>query len=126
MDRSRYQVLLNQIATVAALKLSYDDGDLRIHGLSRGEEIVVELHFIDVLLLRIAPEGVRLKLQKELGEAHGLVLTDEQSKLIAWVFDEGMQTRDMSDAKHFLVLIGEEIVDVVSLAEPEITVLQKQ
>lgn len=63
---------------------------------------------------------VRLKLLPELGTERGLVLIVEQSELIAWVLEEGLHTRDMRQAKHFLVFIGEEIVDVVSLSEPEI------
>jgi hypothetical protein len=124
MDRSRYKTRYAQIDAVAALKLTYDDGDLRIQGLDRGASLVVELRFRDVLLTRISPEGVRLRLLPELGTERGLVLTDEQSELITWVLEEGLHTRDMRQAKHFLVFVGEEIVDVVSLSEPNI--LKKQ
>lgn len=117
---NRYKQYYPLLGTVAALKLTYDDGELRIEGLDHVSSRVVELLFRDVLLTRISPEGVRLRLLPELGTERGLVLTDEQSELITWVQEEGLDTRDMRQAKHFLVFIGEEIVDVVSLSEPEV------
>jgi hypothetical protein len=120
MVRIKYKTYFAQIDSVVALKLIYDDGELCIQGLDRECSIVVELRFREVLLTRISPEGVRLRLVPELGPERGLVLTDEQSELISWVREEGLQTRDMRQAKHFLVFVGEEIVDVVSLCEPEI------
>ena len=123
MVENRFKTQYEQIDSVVALKLIYDDGDLRIHGLNREESLVVELHFRDVLLTRISPEGVRLRLLSELGTESGLLIVDEQSELITWVLEEGLRTRDMSKAKHFLVFVGEEIVDVVSLSEPEISAI---
>lgn len=120
MVQSRYKAYFANVDSSVALKLIYDDGDLHIHGLDSKGILVVELHFRDVLLTRISPEGVRLRLLTELGEKSGLVLIDDQSKLIGWVLEEGLRTRDMSQAKHFLVFLGEEIVDVVSLSDPEI------
>jgi hypothetical protein len=117
---SRYKQYYPLLDTVSALKLTYDDGELRIEGLNHVSSQVVELLFHDVLLTRISLEGVRLKLLPELGTERGFVLIDKQSELITWVQEEGLNTRDMSQAKHFLVFAGEEIVDVVSLSEPEI------
>jgi len=122
MVRSRFKTYFARIDSLAALKLIYDDGDLRIQGLDRGSSPVIELRFRDVLLTRISPEGVRLRLLPELGAERDLVITDEESELITWVLEEGLHTRDMRQAKHFLVFVGEEIVDVVSLREPEVHV----
>jgi len=117
---NRYKQYYPLLDTVAALKLTYDDGELRIEGFDHASSRIVELLFRDVLLTRISPEGVRLRLLPELGIERGLVLTDEQSELINWVQEEGLDTRDMRHAKHFLVFVGEELVDVVSLSEPEV------
>ena len=117
----RYKEHFPEVNSVAIMKLVYDDGDLRIEGSDRKRSRVVELHFRDVLLTRITPEGVRVRLLPELAGVRGLVLTDEQSELITWVHDEGLRTRDMREAKHFLVFLPEEIVDVVALSDPEIT-----
>ena len=120
MAQSRYKTYFPQVDSLSALKLIYDDGDLRIQGLDRSESLVVEVRFRDVLLTRIAPEGVRLRVLPELEAVRGFVLTDEQSELITWVHEEGLRTRDMREAKHFLVFFPEEIVDVVALSDPEI------
>ncbi|MDA3832101.1 MAG: hypothetical protein PF495_01760 [Spirochaetales bacterium] len=118
---NRHKQYYPLLATVAALRLTYDDGELRIEGLDHIGSQLVELLFRDVLFTRISPEGGRLRLLLELGTApQGLVLTDEQSELISWIQEEGLDTRDMHQAKHFIIFVGEEIVDVVSLSEPEV------
>ena len=117
----RYKERFPEVHSAEIMKLVYDDGDLRIEGLDRNRSQVIGLRFRDVLLTRIAPEGVRLRLLPELGTQRGLVLTDEQSELTSWVLEEGLGTRNMRDAKHFMVRIGEEIVDVVALSDLEVT-----
>lgn len=119
--KNRYKTHYQPIDSVTALKLIYDDGDLRIQGLDNSEVLVVELHFQDVLLTRICPEEIRLRLLPELEETNGFVFSDQQSELIKWVDQEGLGTRDLSQAKHFLVFAGEEVVDVVALSEPALS-----
>ena len=46
---------------------------------------------------------------------------DEESQLLSWIFEEGLHTRDMKLAKHFIVFVGEEVYDVVSFSEPRIS-----
>jgi hypothetical protein len=122
MAQSRYKTNFAQVdSSVTAVKLIYDDGDLRVQGLDRSGSLVIELHFRDVLLTRVTPEGVRLRLLPELKTVRGFVLTDEQSELITWVHEEGLRTRDMREAKHFLIVFPEEIVDVVALSDPQIS-----
>ena len=121
MERSRYKRWIKQVDSVVALKLVYDDGELRILGLDRASSVTVELYFQDILLIRISPEEVRLRLFQELGTVQSLVLIDEQSELIDWLSEEGLHTRDMRQSKHFIVFIGEEIIDVVSLSKPKVS-----
>jgi hypothetical protein len=121
MDQNRFRKLYADVDGVIALNLIYDDGDLRVQGLDRDSEPLVTLRFSPVLLTRIADEGVRLRLLRELPPMHALVLVDQQSELVSWVFDEGLETRDMRDVRHFMIFIGQEIVDVIAFDEPEIT-----
>jgi hypothetical protein len=119
---NRFKQHFARVDSVSAMKLIYDDGDLRVEGLDRAGSRVFELHFPDVLLTRITDEGLRLRLLPELQTAeHGLVLTDEQSELIPWVHEETLGSRDLRQAKHFLVFAGQEIVDVVALSDPKIS-----
>lgn len=117
---NRYKLYYPFLSTVTNLRLTYDDGDLRIKGIDRSGSQVIELRFRDILLTRILDEGIRLKLLTELGTVRALILIDSQSELLGWLIEESLQTRDIAQAKHFLVLAGEEIVDVVSLSEPDI------
>ncbi|QXP85202.1 hypothetical protein ABZN20_13890 [Methylococcus sp. ANG] len=117
---NRYKTYYPLSKTVGPLRLTYDDGELRIDGLDRDRAQVVEIRFRDVLLTRILDEGIRLRLLQELGTERALILVDEQSELLPWLIEESLRTRDVGKAKHFLVFAGEEIVDVVSLSEPEL------
>ncbi|MDE2150339.1 MAG: hypothetical protein KGJ55_11050 [Gammaproteobacteria bacterium] len=104
------------------MKLVYDDGDLRVQGLDRSAKPLVTLRFLsDVLLIRIVDEGVRLRLLREMPPMRALLLVDQQSELVRWVFDEGLETRDMRDVRHFMIFIGQEIVDVIAFDDPKIT-----
>lgn len=117
---SRFKQLHAQLPSAVVSKVTYDDGELHIHGFDRRGFLVVELRFSDLLLMRLSDEGVRLRLLKELGTTRAFVLLDEQSQLLSWLHNESLQTRDIKNAKHFIVIIGEEIVDVVSMSDPQI------
>jgi hypothetical protein len=117
----RFKQLYKQVGSIAVSKLIYDDGILLIQGFDRHHSLVVEISFPDILTVRISGEGVRLRLIGELDITNSLVLVDEDSQLLTWVLEEGLHTRDMEFAKHFIVLVGEEIYDVVSISEPQIT-----
>jgi hypothetical protein len=105
----------------AVLKLVYDDGDLRVHGLDREGALMIELRFTAVLLTRVVPEDVRLGPQPKLGKNDSWVLIDQQSELVPWLREECLHTRELTEARHFLLFVGEEIVDVVALSDPEIS-----
>ena len=117
----RYRQVIPQHSTISSLKVVYDDGELRIEGLDRHSSPVIALRFVDVLLTRVVEEGVRLHLITDRKREHGFMLRDEQSELITWVREEGLNTRDLRDAKHFVVFAGREIIDVVTFSDPEIS-----
>jgi len=103
---------------VAFSRLLYEDGKSTIQGIDRTGSIVGEVKFDYVLVTRIADEGSRLRLLREIGEDHASILKDEQSELIAWLDEEGLGTRDLMQAKHYIFLLGEDVIDVVALSEP--------
>ncbi|WP_445369971.1 hypothetical protein ACH5Y9_25435 (plasmid) [Methylomonas sp. BW4-1] len=118
---NRYKQLYECDDSIAVSKLIYDDGELLIQGFDRHNSLVVELCFLDILIVRISDEGVRLRLLEELGALKSFVLVDENSQLLTWTLEESLHTRDTRLAKHFIVLVGEEIYDVVSFTEPRIS-----
>ncbi|QGM97938.1 hypothetical protein [Methylocystis parvus] len=99
----------------------YDDGLLRIHGFDRANVAVVEIRFNDALLIRITDEGARLKLWRDLGTMRALILIDQQSDLLNWLFQENFQSRDLGLAKHYIISVGEEVFDIVSISEPYVS-----
>lgn len=119
---NRFKQLYIRNDSVVISKLIYDDGELRIQGFDRHSSLVVEFSFLDILIVRISDEGVRLRLLGELGIVSSLIIVDEESQLISWVLEESLHTRDIRQAKHFIALMGEEIYDVVSFTEPRISV----
>lgn len=119
---NRFKQLYALDNVIAVSKLIYDDGVLLIQGFNRNGSLVVELKFMEILIVRISDEGIRLRLIEELSANNSLFLIDQESQLLSWVFEESLHTRDIRQAKHFIVLMGEEIYDVVSFSEPHILV----
>jgi hypothetical protein len=121
---SRFEVIHARKKLVQSMRLVSDDGLLTIDAIDRNGVVLAKLTFKSPLLVRIADEGARLRLWGELGEMRGLLLLDNESDLPGWVHREGFETRDVSNAKHFIVCAGEEVVDVVSIALPIVEVLE--
>ena len=119
---NKYKERFKQLDGISASRVVYDDGELRIEALNRAGSVVVLLQFYDVLLTRISDEGTQLRLLQELGSNRALVFEVQQSDIVTWLLGESLHTRDLKDAKHFLIFIGEEIVDVISFSEPEISI----
>jgi hypothetical protein len=101
-------------------KVVYDDGTIRIDGYDLAGLLQVRVFFPDLVFVRISDEGVRLRFQQDLDVERSFIVTDEDSPLLAWVAEEGLHTRDMEQARHYIILAGEEIVDVVSFSSPEV------
>jgi hypothetical protein len=118
---TRHKILHPYIPS-AACKATYDDGTLCIEGLNREGLVVLSVSFGSILLFRLMDEGMRLKLLTELSGMRGLLMTDEDSLLTHWISDESCGTRDTSEARHFIVFAGEEILDIVSTGAPTIVV----
>lgn len=101
-------------------KLVYDDGVVSIQGFDGSGKSAVEVSFPDVLLVRVTEEGGRLRLLRIIEDRKALICLHEESELVAWYSDENLSIRDVSDVKHFILLIGEEIIDVLSLSMPSV------
>lgn len=114
----RFEEYYSLHADIMSSHLTYDDGILCIRGLDRAKMAVVEITFNDILLFRGTDEGVRLRLWRDLGMMRALVLIDKQSDIISWFLHESLETRDLTLAKHYIVSVGEEVFDILSISEP--------
>jgi len=119
---TKYDIIEPAQIGITSSKVTFDDGALKIEGFGRGGSLAVEIRLESAILVRIADEGARLRLLQELEGKRGLVLIGADSGLLDWLMHECMQTRDLKEAKHFIVVAGEEIIDVVSFAVPEIEI----
>lgn len=118
---TKYTVLHPYIDT-AACKVIYDDGMLSLDGLDRDGMVVVHIQFGSLLLFRLADEGLRLKLFGELSGTRGVLLYQKDSDLLSWAANESMHTKDPNDFRHFIVLLGEEVIDVISSVAPGVSI----
>lgn len=118
---NRYEKYYSFPVDTTSSQMIYDDGLLRIHGFDRANVAVVEIRFNDALLIRITDEGARLKLWRDLGTMRALILIDQQSDLLNWLFQENFQSRDLGLAKHYIISVGEEVFDIVSISEPYVS-----
>lgn len=116
----RFKVRLPTVEGVVRTLVVYDDGVVRLQAFGRNGDSLVTIRFVGPLMVRIADEGVRLWLLGHLGDMRGTILLDERSELSPWTFDEGLHTRDMSLVRHFILLLGEEVVDVLAFDEPDV------
>jgi hypothetical protein len=118
--KTRFKVLLPTVQGAVRTLVTYDDGEVRLQGLDRNGDSLVTVCFVGPPVVRIADEGVRLRLLEHLGGTRATILIDERSELTPWVFNEGLQTRDMSSLRHFILLLGEEVVDILAFDEPTV------
>lgn len=117
----RYKQYYCSPVRIPSSRLIYDDGFLKIQGLERSGSVLIDFIFEDVLLVRIADEGIRLKLQKDIGFNQAIIFLDRQSDLPGWLRQECLCTHDFDNANHYVLFIGEEVFDVVALSEPLIS-----
>jgi len=115
---NRYEEHYSLHADIMSSQMIYDDGLLQIRGLDRTNTAIIEISFKDVLLFRGTDEGARLKLWRDLGTMRAFILVDRQSDIIDWLFQESLETRDLALAKHYIILVGEEVFDILSISEP--------
>jgi hypothetical protein len=121
----RYGVVYSAQVPIQSCKVIFDDGLLTIEGFDKGGDRVATVVFNNVILTQVTDEGARLRLIKELGGSYAFVVSDKESRLLAWLKEEGLETRDFGGAGHFIIFAGEEVVDVVSFAQPEISMASK-
>jgi hypothetical protein len=119
--KNRYKQYYCLPGRISSSRLIYDDGSLRIEGRDQSGSVLIEFLFEEVLLVRITDEGIRLKLQRDLGAKRAIAFLDEQSDLTDWLRQESLCTRDFEGVKHYILFIGEEAFDVVSSSEPLIS-----
>ncbi|GAB2583974.1 hypothetical protein ISP15_08625 [Dyella jejuensis] len=103
-------------------KVTYDDGIVAICGLDKNGSEILRIEFDNAIYVRVTDESVRLKFFQDSGVTElDTIMIIEESDVFKWLRDEELHIRDLSQAKHFIISAGEEIVDIVSFSAPKIT-----
>lgn len=117
---NNFVVICGMFAGVRSCELNYDDGLLSLKGRSLQGIILVEIRFPSIVHVQVADEGVRLRTLQRMGSLRGGVMLVEESSLVAWICRETLETRQTGMVQHYLMLIGEEVIDVLSSDPPSI------
>jgi hypothetical protein len=122
---TRYEIIHPQTVHVSvACRVVYDDGVLSIEGYDQNTTAVIKVEFGNVVHVRISDEGGRIRLLQAMGNQRGLVMIDKRSTLLDWVIEEALETRQPSQLKHYLIFLGEEVIDVIAPASPEVQLVR--
>lgn len=96
------------------------------------DEIAVEVFFDGIpVLLRNAIEGIRMRTWSEVQLKYkdkfifrnNFLFEVKNSKLVQWSIEEGCGFYDESQLRHYCIVTGEEIIDVVATFEPVVKVI---
>ena len=98
------------------------------------DENIIEIFFDGVpSLIRIAPEGIRmrtwgeiqLKYQDKLFFRNWFFYQVKDSKLIEWVVEESCNFYDSKQLNHYCIVTSEELIDILASFEPIVTLSRK-
>lgn len=118
---NKYEVIAENFSSAISSKVCYDDGELRVFGCMSSGAHAVEIVFESVVFVRIGDEGGRLRLFGEMGSVRAGVLACAHSDLLEWLVDESLGARSPEGLSHYVLMIGEEVIDVISDVCPVIS-----
>ncbi|WP_145479195.1 hypothetical protein [Stenotrophomonas rhizophila] len=119
---NKYEVLLGLLPRPSSSNVLFDDGRLVIQGRDGGGRVILEIAFSSVDFIGISDEGARLRLFADMGERRGALIRCNEGSLISYYVDESLGTRSSHQLAHFIFMIGEEVIDVISGDDPEVLV----
>ncbi len=117
-NKNRYRVFQSDIKPSDKIKLTYYDGELNLHGYRSDDSLIFNIRFEYVLLTRVCPESIRLKLLNDTQSCVGTILVDEESDVINWISEQDLQITDMSNFKHYIFFLANEVADVIAQGVP--------
>lgn len=117
---NKYEVLLGLLPRPSSSNVVFDDGRVVIQGRDGDDCVVLEISFSSVDFICVSDEGVRLRLFADMGDKRGALVRCNQGSLMSYYVDESLGTRSSNQLSHFILMIGEEVIDVISGDEPEV------
>lgn len=120
---SEFEVILERLPQVSFSKVTFEDGALRIDRGGMDGVYFLEASFPSVHFVGISDEGSRLRLLRDLGATRGAILRCRGGTTMDQFMEESLGVLQSLDLQHFIFMLGEEIIDVISGYEPEVRLL---
>jgi hypothetical protein len=118
---TRYEVLLPRRVAVASALMAYDNGFLRLDGLSESGGTVLSLAFDEVLFLRCCPADAHPELRREQQDPGACIMVDHHSAITLRLYAANHDARAPRDARHYIAFVGKDVFDVIAMRAPEVT-----
>lgn len=115
-----FEVLFPTLPQACCTNVSYDDGALIIRGTREDGSESIEIGFPGVHFLGISDEGSKLRLFRDLKGVRGTIIRSHNDPVMRQFISEGLHTLEGVELGHYVVMLGEEIIDVISGYEPEV------
>lgn len=120
---NRFEVVLEKVPDVCFSRVSFDDGALLVQGGREGGAIAIEVSFPGVHFVGITDEGSKLRLLRDLEGVRGAILRSESDSVMRQFIAESLDTLDGVELSHYILMLGEEIIDVISGYEPDVRMI---
>ena len=120
---NEFEVLLPALPEACCTKVSYDDGTLIIKGSREDGSVSVEIGFPGIHFLGISDEGSRLRLFRDLKGVRGTIIRSRNDLVMRQFIAEGLHTLEGVKLVNYVVMLGDEIIDVISGYEPMVKLL---
>lgn len=120
---SKYEVVLERLPDVCFSRVSFDDGALLVQGGREDGAIAIEVSFPGVHFVGITDEGSRLRLLQDLKGVRGTILRSKSDPVMRQFISESLDTLDGVELSHYILMLGEEIIDVISGYEPDVRMI---
>jgi hypothetical protein len=82
--------------------------------------VILEIAFSSVNFICVSDEGARLRLFADMGEARGALVRCHEGTMMNYYIEESLGTASGPGLLHYILMIGEEVIDVISPGEPEV------
>lgn len=116
----RYEVLLDLLPRPSSSNVVFDDGRVVVQGRDGDDCVILEIAFSSVDLICVSDEGARLRLFAAMGDARGALVRCHEGTLMKFYIEESLGTRSSPRLLHYILMMGEEVIEVISAGEPEV------
>lgn len=120
---NKFEVVLEKLPEVCFSRVSFDDGALLVQGGRDDGAIAIEVNFPGVHFVGISDEGSRLRLLRELEGIRGAILRSKSDPVMKNFIAESLDTLDGVELSHYILMLGEEVIDVISGYDPDVKMI---